>query len=270
MDDRRFDALARMVARGTSRRSALKGLLGLGGAAITGGVVLDRGADAARRPTPTPKPVTCPGNQTAVDGVCTCPAGLSQCNPGVGPACCNDEVLPGSPGYSECCDNACCEGTCLGEELCCPTNNRPGGQPPTHQICNLEDGFECCPVEHVCCGIDGCCDTLCSEEGYCCSPEDVCPSAGDSAYFCCTGNTICCGAGTNANTCIPDSGCCGDADCTESQHCCDGACSDLECEPSTQCSDDFDCGGDAVCCVGDCCTPGQSCVTDPDNNSYCA
>lgn len=40
--------------------------------------------------------------------------------------------------------------------------------------------------------------------------------------------------------------------------------------PSTQCSSDYDCGGDIVCCVGDCCTAGQSCVTDPDNNSYCA
>ena len=40
--------------------------------------------------------------------------------------------------------------------------------------------------------------------------------------------------------------------------------------PTTQCSSDYDCGGDIVCCVGDCCTVGQSCVTDPNNNSYCA
>jgi hypothetical protein len=270
MDDRRFDSLTKALADGRSRRSVFKGLLGIGGTAIAGGALFGRDAEAARRPTPPSKPVKCPGNQISTEGVCDCPAGLSQCNPGVGPACCNDNVLSGSPGYSECCDNACCEGTCLGEERCCPTNNRPGGQPPTHQICTLEDGWQCCPVGLVCCGIDGCCETLCSEDGHCCPPEDVCPSAGDSAYFCCTGNTICCGAGTNANTCIPDTGCCGDADCMESQHCCDGACSDLECEPSTQCSDDFDCAGDAVCCVGDCCTPGQSCVTDPDNNSYCA
>lgn len=41
------------------------------------------------------------------------------------------------------------------------------------------------------------------------------------------------------------------------------------CEPSTQCSDDYDCAGGAICCVGDCCTPGQSCVTTPNNDSYC-
>jgi hypothetical protein len=40
--------------------------------------------------------------------------------------------------------------------------------------------------------------------------------------------------------------------------------------PATQCSSDYDCGGDAVCCVGDCCSPGQSCVTTPNNTSYCA
>ena len=47
-------------------------------------------------------------------------------------------------------------------------------------------------------------------------------------------------------------------------------CSGELCEPSTQCSDDYDCPGGAVCCVGDCCTPGQSCVTTHNNNSYCA
>lgn len=40
--------------------------------------------------------------------------------------------------------------------------------------------------------------------------------------------------------------------------------------PSTQCSSDYDCGGDIVCCVGTCCTTGQSCITTPNNNSYCA
>lgn len=40
-------------------------------------------------------------------------------------------------------------------------------------------------------------------------------------------------------------------------------------EPTTQCSSDYDCGGDIVCCVGTCCTAGQSCITTPNNNSYC-
>jgi hypothetical protein len=47
MDDRSFDALVKAVASGASRRSLLKGMLGLGGAALTGGALLEGGADAA-------------------------------------------------------------------------------------------------------------------------------------------------------------------------------------------------------------------------------
>ncbi len=61
MDDRKFDSLVKSFASGTSRRSLLKGMLGLGGAALTGSVVLDGDSEAARRPTPTPKPIQCPG-----------------------------------------------------------------------------------------------------------------------------------------------------------------------------------------------------------------
>lgn len=49
-----------------------------------------------------------------------------------------------------------------------------------------------------------------------------------------------------------------------------GECSDELCETPTSCSSDYDCPGYAICCVGDCCNQGQSCVTDPNNNSYCA
>src|SRR6476469_9792551 len=56
MDDRSFDAFVKAVATGRNRRALLKGLLGLSGAALTGRIVLDNEADAARRPTPTPVP----------------------------------------------------------------------------------------------------------------------------------------------------------------------------------------------------------------------
>ena len=36
MDDRRFDSFAKALAEGKSRRTVLKGLLGLGGAALAG------------------------------------------------------------------------------------------------------------------------------------------------------------------------------------------------------------------------------------------
>ncbi len=49
IDDRRFDSLAKSLAAGKSRRSVLKGLLGLGGAAVVGGTLSGQETDAARR-----------------------------------------------------------------------------------------------------------------------------------------------------------------------------------------------------------------------------
>ena len=76
MDDRRFDALVKSVAAGTSRRAVLKGLLGLGGVAVAGGALLDDDAQAARRPTPTPKPPTCPGQANSLRDRVLLPAGI--------------------------------------------------------------------------------------------------------------------------------------------------------------------------------------------------
>jgi hypothetical protein len=47
MDDRRFDALTRALGQRGSRRTGLKGLLGLGGVAATGAILRD--TEAARR-----------------------------------------------------------------------------------------------------------------------------------------------------------------------------------------------------------------------------
>ena len=44
MDDKRFDSLAKMVGKGASRRSIIKGLLGLGGSAVVGTVVSEETA----------------------------------------------------------------------------------------------------------------------------------------------------------------------------------------------------------------------------------
>src|SRR5215218_1827607 len=108
MDDKRFDGLTRLIALGSSRRSVLKGLLGLGGAALAGSAALDGDGEAARRPTPTPTPVKCPGNQIPLGGACICPASApNEC----GPDCCTGlttDPYPRPPGHSECCDNACC------------------------------------------------------------------------------------------------------------------------------------------------------------------
>lgn len=256
MDDRRFDSLVKSLAGGMSRRAVLKGFLGLGGAAVVSGTVLEEGTDAAPRPTPTPKPVKCPGQQTWNGTKCVCPAGLSQCVPNGGPACCNSGVAPGTPTYSECCDNACCVGHCYGEELCCAY---------PHTWC--EATHECCPLDQpYCCG-DGCCSTPC------------CNTTAGSV--CCEGSTPkCC----PNDVCIPASGCCTDDDCPGCQSCenhicvddrancpggtagCDNcvqaqcvadnsrcndgnACTDDICTVGTgQCSHPFNCHGQASCC----------------------
>jgi hypothetical protein len=162
VDDRRFDALALSFGRGGSRRSLLKGLLGFGGVAVAGGLVDD--VEAARRPTPTPRPPTCPGEQTPCAEGCCCPGGTTTC----GAACCPD-------GQAQCCDGACCYGTCYGEELCCEY-----------------------PNEY--CSVDGCCSGECVDEGrFCCHPANVCgDSCCDESEYCCTpsdGVAVCRGAG---------------------------------------------------------------------------
>lgn len=268
MDDRRFDSLVKSLASGASRRKVLKGLLGLGGAAAVGGTLLEGPAEAARRPTPTPKPVKCPGVQTwnSTLGKCVCPANLSQCVPGVGPTCCNDKVVAeGSPGYSECCDNACCQGTCYGEELCCATNSRPGEQPPTNRICDTRSGPECCLYSDKCCIVDGCCATVCYGGSVgadsCCPVEDFCPGGSESDGLCCTGNTTCCGRGTNANACVDltvPGNCCNEGDCGDPCKICNEnhICAD-RCDPQTQvcCTEQ---AGPGVCVNGECC-PGAPC-----------
>ncbi len=255
MDDLRFDSLAKAFAGGASRRSVLKGLLGLGGVLAAPGAT-----EAARRPTPTPTPIKCPGNQAPVDGVCTCPAGLSQCNPGTGPACCNDTaVAPGSPTYSECCDNACCTGVCYGEELCCPWPD---------VFCAVNN--ECCtPDKHQCCGAAGCCDHEC------------CPGPNGTS-LCCEGDTPRCCPG---DACIAEGGCCDASDCGAGAcwscvdhrcvadsakcaggcvECIQGACQavDANCDDGDPCTIRSTCNSDGTCTptARDCRIPGCGCV----------
>lgn len=229
MEDRRFDQMVKAVASGASRRSVLKGMLGLGGAALVGGAALDPEVDAARRPTPTPKPPSCPGQQTPVGGQCICQVPKAPGPYKCGPDCCTGQVTDAYPrpaGHSECCDNACCFGTCYGEELCCPTNTTAGEGDPIASVC--ESG-ECCYLPNVCtngvCGPpSGCetnedcgdCETCNSETGQCsslCTTDQVCGANNECA--CAPGQILCGG------TCV--TGVCCDA--TE----CIGADYDIEC-----------------------------------------
>jgi hypothetical protein len=240
MDDRRFDSLAKSLAQGASRRTVLKGLLGLSGVAVASGGLLTGQARAARRPnTPTPAPIRCPGGQRASGNSCVCvDSNLSTC----GPACCNDHVASGTQAYSECCDNACCHGQCYGEELCCAWPNL---------FCEAQN--ECCtPDKHQCCGSQGCCDTEC------------CPAA-NGAALCCEGETPRCCAG---DTCIPAEGCCSDAECGGCQSCQDHICVDnsdncvgcLDCQQGSCLADDASCDDGDPCTIDTCNAADGSCA----------
>lgn len=212
MDDRRFDALVRSLAFRGSRRRVLKGLLGLGGAAVAGGAVVD--VDAVRRPAVTPTPVPkCPGSQTWNGTTCVCGAGLSKC----GPDCCNPAAV--GAAHSECCDSTYCFGKCYDEELCCPYPR------------------EFCPVSHECC-MDGW--KCCPDFGGCISPDQCCTAADCPFESCsaaqCAGNACeyrpDCRAG---NRCCESTELCFRSDCQA-----DGSCGKLV----------FDChnGGAGSCC----------------------
>jgi hypothetical protein len=205
MDDRRFDVLARRLSQGASRRSLVKGLLGLGGAVVAGSQLE---VDAARRPAPTPKPVTCPGSQTWNGSACVCPAGTTTC----GPACC-------PAGQAACCDNACCFGTCFGEELCCPS---------TQEFCPVSG--ECCPAGWRCCPDsgcippDGCCTAADCPAADCvtasCTAQHTCAQIQD----CRSGGGACCAASTcYRSDCQEDGTCTAEVfDCRTGDGCCTG------------------------------------------------
>ena len=174
-------------------------------------------ADAARRPTPTPVPPRCPGNQIPGNGGCVCPAGLSKC----GPACCNPSATGAT--HSECCDNACCKGHCYGEELCCPypRNSAPSrvSAAGTGSIAARTRG--CCP--------DGACVTRQGQKPA--APLDQYrPADVRSGDLCCPPGWLCCNAGSAGRLCVDPAagGCCQDSDCPAVGTAC-GACVDNTC-----------------------------------------
>ncbi len=244
MDSGTFDSLVKSLAAGRSRRSVLKGLLGFGSAAAVGGILAESGADAARRPTPTPKPVTCPGSQHWDGSACVCTSGET-----CGSACC----LIGS----ECCDGACCFGHCYGEERCCSYDNW------------CDAAGECCPDGATCCGEQGCivieegdcgCDGACPD-GFACCGSQCC------AIGFCAGET-CCALGVCGEQCLTNEGdeCCAGAPYDPDEaSCCDGTIVDgAECCATDDCDDGFECCGGVCCaegyCAGDLCCATPACA----------
>lgn len=234
MDDRRFDSLTKAFAAGTSRRSLFKGLLGLGGAAAVGGTILEPSSEAARRPTPTPRPPICPGTQTPQGGQCVC---ISPPAPGpekCGPDCCNPAGI--GANHSECCDSGCCYGHCYGEELCCD-----------YPLVFCEAQNECCEAgDNQCCGSTGCCDTAC------------CPVADGSAACCEEPTPKCC----PDDACIPAGGCCADAECPGCQSCIDHVCTPDRSNCPGGTAGCYDCVGSSCQKNAGYCNDGNGCTTD--------
>ena len=272
MDGSRFDRLTRQLATGQSRRSVLKGLLGLSGSALVGSTLTDE-ADARRSSsggtTTTPEPVSvcaadsfeCGGDCCSLDqsccndgccsGSCTvrgfcCPTGNTTC----GADCCSPE--------QQCCGGECCNGTCYGEELCCPAP----------RLFNF-DAWVCCPEGTRPCGLlcipnGTCCDdSECTDfsipcnTGRCSEPGGVCfsePLADRTEWepgvSVCLRGEVCvqtpCGCTGNGDVCgfeAPEGcegtrvclGCDDEAGCAANAECCSMVCVNGNCRQRTSC-----------------------------------
>jgi len=235
MEGNRFDDLARRFAADSSRRSLLKKSV----ATIVALAGLERaaGADAARRPSRTPVPPSCPGQQTPCGTECCCPEEHVRC----GADCC--------PAGAQCCDGACCDGTCYGGGLCCPADRLvcagqcvdgccSSADCPPGWACGVETPYQCSCVPLVTCASSGQrCGPLTDDCGNVldcgdCEEPETCGGGGTAGTCGCMVTTTCdgrCGAvTTNCGTAL-DCGLCaepcgGDGDCGLCEVCSSGAC----------------------------------------------
>lgn len=266
MDDIRFDQLVKALASSGSRRTFLKGMFGTGVAVASLGLPGQPGR-AARRPTPTPRPVSCPGQQVWDGAMCVCPSGIA-----CGPDCC--------ASADQCCDNACCApgSVCVAEEQCCPVG----------QVCPSYVGGPCCPDGTLCCPngdacfdpVGGCCATSDCPTDYC-NPvsceNNVCvyqplPDGTDCGDCAACSGGVC--VSTCAGTCCPADDACVDlanGGCCSVDDCPPRTCQSVSCDEHICAYQSFangtDCGDCALCQDGACtnqCTPGETCCSDTD------
>lgn len=280
MDDRRFDAFVRQLANGQSRRTLLKGLLGLGGVALAGTATAGT-AGAARRTTPTPKPVGCPGIQAWNGTACDCPGSLTNC----GPDCCNTTVPRGNPAHSECCDNACCFGECYGEERCCPTGQVvcSGNCCAQGEVCFQGECRQCTICGDDCCHGDTpkCCqndqisicvaaDVTCCTSDDDCSARNSCDGAVAHRFTClgavCTESVQDCNGVDPCSTYRCDTGFClvdRDPNCCTSADQCQpiDSCTPASCLDNRTCNAVSSCGAGQTCCNGACVSADTHCCS---------
>jgi len=244
MDDQRFDALTRALARGSSRRTALKGLFGglIGGAALV--TRLDNAsAQACEIDSDCPSYANQCGTNHCTDGFCVPVSNCAQNEQCCGfdtagahcATCCSDDQCGGC--------HACIDGTC--QELDCCADSDCYGQ--------------CASC------VRGTCVSHCELDEYCCAYTNGCLAVGK----CCTDDDCDCGL-CSQGTCY--------SQCTDQQECCEGTngrsyctecCSDASCPGACEVCVEGQCGSactqDEECCQGECVATGTCCRDSGDS-----
>lgn len=234
MDDSSFDALARMVATVTSRRSLLRRLAGgaVGALALGATPTISEAAKVHCRPAG----YRCNSTEMCCEGL-ICGTDHT-CRPGLGGSGCGGD-------FADCgSDSDCCSGYACTQGYC-STCSGAGG------FCDNYNGLIIC-CNGLTCSSNGTC--LCRNQGERCSGDSDC-----CGTLVCGSSGVCVGGSVGAP-------CGSSADCTRGLTCCSGICADLQ-------SDAKNCGscGNAcsqqtggsvpVCAGGTCgiqCNPGLS------------
>jgi hypothetical protein len=271
VDGEHFDAIARLLAAGHTRRAALRAAAGgLTGIALA---LLGRGAAAK----PNPKPCRSEGRNCSKDdqccsGYCRGQRGRQMCAACAsdivcGDTCCPDNAVNGCTAQGGC---LCPEGTrynaaanacqpCGGADTKCTGGDDCCGDSCCGGTCCAE-GDECCGRicgSGVCCG-----DRFCGDGEICCGDE-CCPVGG--SHTCREGKCIDC------QVCRPGLGCCSPFGrrCSDAQPCCSGVCERGTCRCAglgETCDEPYDCC-EGTSCIDRVCQRGNNdgtCRTDAD------
>lgn len=232
MDPQRFDAIARALAAGVSRRWFARAIAGLGTGVLFRGVSARRSAEASGMTDPATGP-RIPDDDPPLD------------DPPPGRPCSRHEDCDPGPEF-QCQEGVCLldEGVCadfvhdflcVNETICCKNagrvechcGNECGIHCTEHERCaklpiHHFDGWFCrCEAGYVRCG-GTCVEGTCCTNDQCSLPNTACV---DSVCTCAEGFTDCGDACIDPQTDVNHCGACGRA-CAPDRTCCTGACVD--------------------------------------------
>jgi len=239
MEQDRFDALAKKVFSGTSRRrvvgGALASVLGVGVAAVTGVDAKNKKAKAQGKKGKSKGEFTCAGPNGGPSN--PCPAGSCCASSPAGNAnpSCVDLITQIAGGPGGICGDAAGEGVCR----TCPPGTKCGIDPITGDlrcVCNAGTGCTGCCIDNSGFGGDDACvangngapvsspNPFFDGEFVCGTGGQVCDTCGGTFFNgCCTANGACAAGTSNAScgssgqlceTCTNDSSCGIDQACT--------------------------------------------------------